>query len=123
MTLYENRDSTLSGAYWQYISSIFTVIAGALFYIFIIHVYSTQIVGVFALLSAIVVIFNAIFTLGLQTGVQHFISYHLGRREESAIRALVKKVLLFELALASASFATVWVLSPILATLFFHTFL
>ena len=110
MTLYENRDSTLSGAYWQYISSIFTVIAGALFYIFIIHVYSTQIVGVFALLSAIVVIFNAIFTLGLQTGVQHFISYHLGRREESAIRALVRKVLLIELALASASFATVWVL-------------
>ena len=123
MTLYENRDSTLSGAYWQYISSIFTVIAGALFYIFIIHVYSTQIVGVFALLSAIVVIFNAIFTLGLQTGVQHFISYHLGRREESAIKALVRKVLLIELALASASFATVWVLSPILATLFFHTFL
>ena len=47
MTLFEDRDSVISGASWQYISSILLVVVGGLFYIFIIHSYSSQVVGVF----------------------------------------------------------------------------
>ncbi|MEM3859955.1 MAG: oligosaccharide flippase family protein, partial [Candidatus Micrarchaeaceae archaeon] len=120
--LNEGRDTTLKGAYWQYVSSIFTVAVGALFYIFIIHVYTTEIVGVFALLSAVATIFSAIFSLGLQTGTQHFISYHLGRGEDGAIKSLIRKMIFFSLILSFSSFATVWLLSPLLSSFFFHTF-
>ncbi|MEM0159784.1 MAG: MATE family efflux transporter, partial [Candidatus Micrarchaeaceae archaeon] len=122
MNINEGRDSTLRGAYWQYMSSVFTVAVGALFYIFIIHVYTPEIVGVFALLAAIATIFSTIFSLGLQPGTQHFVSYHLGRGEEGAIKSLVKKIILFALLLSISSFVTVWLLSPLLSSFFFHTF-
>jgi len=54
------------------------VVARGLFYIFIIHLYSIEIVGVFSLLSAIAFLFSTISSLGLQQDVQHFISYDLG---------------------------------------------
>jgi len=90
MTLYEGRDTTIRGAYWQHLSPLTLVVVGGLFYIFIIHFYNTEIVGVFSLLSAIAFLFSTVFSLGLQQEVQHFISYHLGRGD-GMIRALVRK--------------------------------
>jgi O-antigen/teichoic acid export membrane protein len=80
MDIYESRDKLGTGISWLYLSSIVSVLAGALFYIFISHLFPTEIVGVFALLSAILTLFQTIFTLGLSNGIQHFISYHLGER-------------------------------------------
>ena len=122
MTLYESRDTTIRGAYWQYISSVLLVIVGGLFYIFIIHFYSTEIVGVFSLLSAIVFLFSTAFNLGLQQGIQHFISYHLGRGEDGKIRALVRKFTMVGLLLSSTAFVSLWLLSPSLSIFFFHTY-
>ena len=122
MTLYESRDTTIRGAYWQYISSMVLVIVGGLFYIFIIHFYSTEIVGVFSLLSAIAYLFSTVFNLGLQQGAQHFISYHLGRGEDGKIRELVRKFTIIALLLSSAAFISLWLLSPVLSILFFHTY-
>jgi O-antigen/teichoic acid export membrane protein len=121
MTLYESRDTTLRGAYWQYISSISLVLIGGLFYIFLIHFYTTQIVGVFSLLSAITYLFSTIFTLGLLPGIQHFISYHLGRGEDGTIKLLFRKFSIIGLTLSLLGFVTLWFLSPVLSTLFFHT--
>ena len=122
MTLYESRDTTIKGAYWQYISSVLLVIVGGLFYIFIIHLYSTEIVGVFSLLSAIAYLFSTVFNLGLQQGIQHFISYHLGRGEDGKIRGLVRRFTVVGLLLSSAAFISLWLLSPALSLIFFHTY-
>ena len=121
MTLYERKDSILRGTYWQYISSISFVLVGALFYIFLIHYYSPEIVGVFSLLSAISYLFSTAFSLGLQQGVQHFISYHLGRGEDGFVKSLIKKVTLLGLVLSLLAFGALWLLIPILTPLFFHT--
>jgi len=122
MTLYEGRDTTIRGAYWQYLSSLTLVVVGGLFYIFIIHFYSTEIVGVFSLLNAIAFLCSTVFSLGLQQGVQHFISYHLGRGEDGMIRALVRKFTAVGFLLSLGAFATLWVLSPAFALLFFHSY-
>jgi len=122
MTLYEGRDTTIRGAYWQYLSSLTLVVAGGLFYIFIIHFYSTEIVGVFSLLSAISFLFSTVFSLGLQQGVQHFISYHLGRGEDGMIRSLVRKFTAVGFLLSLAAFISLWFLSPAFALLFFHSY-
>jgi len=119
MTLYEGRDTTIRAAYWQYLSCL--TLVGGLFYIFIIHSYSTEIVGVFSLLNAIAFLFNTVFSLGLQQGMQHFISYHLGRGEDGMIRALVRKFTAVGFLLSLGAFATLWVLSPAFALLFFHS--
>ncbi len=122
MTLYESKDTTVRGLYWQYVSSIFLVLVGALFYIFIVHVYSTEIVGVFSLLSAIAYLFSTVFIIGLQSGMQHFISYHLGRGEDRAIREFVRKFSILALILSALAFLTLWFLSPFLSLVFFHTY-
>lgn len=121
MTLYDNRDSTLSGAYWQYISSITFVFVGGIFYIFLIHFYNIQIVGVFSLLSAIIYLFSTVFSLGLQQGVQHFISFHLGRGDDEVVRSYIKKFIPVAFGLSFLAFAALWLLSPLLGFLFFHT--
>jgi len=125
MTLYEGRDTTIRGAYWQYLSSLTLVVVVGLFYIFVIHSYSTEIVGVFSLLSAIAFLFSTVSSLGLQQEMQHFISYHLGRGEDGMIRALVRKFTAVGFLLSFGTFATLWVLSPAFALLFFlsHAYL
>jgi len=73
------KDTAIMEAYLSYPFSLSLVVAGSLFYIFIIHSHSTEIVGVFSLLNAIAFLFSTVFSLGLQQGMQHLISYHLGR--------------------------------------------
>ena len=121
MTLYERKDSMLRGAYWQYISSISFVIAGGLFYIFLVRFYPTNIVGAFSLISAISYLFTTAFSLGLQQGIQHFISYHLGRGEDNAVKSLMKKFTILGLVLSVAAFGSLWLLIPVIMPLFFHT--
>lgn len=121
MTLYESRDSTINGLFWQFISSATMVIAGGLFYIFIIHYYPTQIVGVFSLLSAIAYLFSTIFLLGLNQGVQHFISFHLGRGEDGIVKTLIVRFSIVGLILSVLAFFSLWFSLPGLDTIFFHT--
>lgn len=121
MTLYESRDSTLKGLYWQFISSVTMVIVGGLFYIFLIHYYSTQIVGVFSLLSAVAYLFSTIFLLGLNQGVQHFISFHLGRGEDGIVKTLIVRFSIVGLILSVLAFFSLWFSLPGLETIFFHT--
>jgi len=121
MDIYESRDKLGTGISWLYLSSIVSVLAGALFYIFITHLFPTEIVGVFALLSAIVTLFQTIFTLGLSNGIQHFISYHLGEKDESSILALIKKFILIGIFLSISAFLVLWITAPYFGIIFFHT--
>jgi len=60
------RDSVSRGIVYQYANTITAVLAGFLFYIYIIHFFPPEIVGVVALLLAIASLFNIVFTLGLR---------------------------------------------------------
>ncbi|MGC9088499.1 MAG: MATE family efflux transporter, partial [Conexivisphaera sp.] len=113
MDLLEDADSISKGATYQYIYTIVMIFEGFLFYIFIVHFFSTEIVGAIALLSAILALFQIIFSLGLGTGVQHFISYYLGRKDPDAIGHIIKKMGLVSVLLGIFAFIVTWVSAPL----------
>lgn len=115
------RDSVSRGVFYQYLNSITVVFAGFLFYIYIIHFFSAEVVGVVALLLAIASLLNIIFSLGLGNGVQHFISYYLGKNEYGKIAEFIRKFTLISVIIAALSVAFVYFSAPYIETLFFHT--
>ena len=122
MSLYEGRDVTFTGLVWQYLSSIVGLLAALLYYIYIIRLFNTEIIGVFSLLSALLLLFSNIFSLGLGTGLQHFISFNLGKHDEGKIRTMIKEFVLLGIVLSLSAFFSLWLLSPIFSKLFFHTY-
>ncbi|MCI4434737.1 MAG: flippase [Thermoplasmata archaeon] len=115
------RDSVSRGIVYQYANSITILIAGFLFYIYIIHFFPPEIVGAVALLLAIASLFNIVFTLGLGSGVQHFISYHLGRNEPEDIHKIIRKFSMIALMISFISLIFIWFSAPFFEDLFFHT--
>ena len=89
----EIKEEISGGIFFQYINSIASVLAGFIFYIYIIHFYSSELVGTVALLLAITSLLNIFFSLGLGYGLQHYISYHMGRQEYGKIREMTTKFL------------------------------
>lgn len=110
-----------SGIFFQYVNSVAYVLAGFIFYIYIIHFLSSELVGTVALLLAIASFLNIVFSLGLGYGLQHYISYHIGRRDFGAIREITTKFLLIGLSLGILSLLGLYFTSPIFTNLFFHT--
>jgi len=58
------KDTAIIGAYLSYPFSLSLVVVGSLFYISIIHSYSTEIAGLLPLLSAIFFLLDTIFSSG-----------------------------------------------------------
>ncbi len=54
-------------------------------------------------------------------GVQHFISYYLGRKDPDAIGYIIKKMGLVSVLLGIFAFIVTWVSAPLFAVLFFHS--
>ncbi|MCL4333839.1 MAG: oligosaccharide flippase family protein [Candidatus Thermoplasmatota archaeon] len=117
----EIRESISSGIFFQYVNSFSYVLVAFVFYIYLIHFYTSELVGIVALLLAITSILNIVFTLGINYGLQHFISYHLGKGEFDAVRGLIKRFSVVGVGLSAASFVFLYFTSPIFATLFFHS--
>ncbi|MGC8693536.1 MAG: polysaccharide biosynthesis C-terminal domain-containing protein [Thermoplasmata archaeon] len=122
MDLSAGTDRISTGVTYQYISTIVVLFEGFLFYLFLVHFFSTEIVGAIALLSAIMALFSIIFSLGLGTGVQHFISYYLGKKDPDAVRQIVKKMSLISVLIGMLAFTVTWVTAPEFAILFFHSY-
>ena len=117
----EIKEEIGGSIFFQYVNSIALVLAGFIFYIYIIRTYSSELVGMVALLLAITSLLNIFFSLGLGYGLQHFVSYHLGRNEYGAIRGLVTKFSIIGLGLAFISLIFLYFSSSIFAMLFFHS--
>jgi O-antigen/teichoic acid export membrane protein len=117
----EIREHIGSGVFFQYANSVSSVFAGFIFYIYIIHFYTSELVGIVALLLAIASLLNITFSVGISYGLQHFISYHLGKGEFGIIRNLIKKFVVIGLGLSSASLVFLYFSSPVFAMLFFHS--
>ncbi|MDA8055100.1 MAG: oligosaccharide flippase family protein [Thermoplasmatales archaeon] len=116
------REEISGGIFLQYVKSFVGFISGFVFYLFIIHFYSSLLVGIVALLLAVANLMNMLFSLGLGAGLQHFISYHLGRDEYGGVREMVVKFLLTGFSLAMLSLLLVmYSTSGVFAMLFFHS--
>ncbi|EQB66065.1 MAG: hypothetical protein AMDU3_IPLC00001G0231 [Thermoplasmatales archaeon I-plasma] len=89
---------------------------------YIILFYSSELVGTVALLLAITSFLSVFFSLGLGYGLQHYISYQMGRKEYGKIREMITKFLLIGISLGILSLLALYLSSPIFAMLFFHTF-
>ena len=118
----EVKEEIDQGIFFQYVNSIASVLAGVIFYVYIIHSYSSELVGTVALLLAITSLLNIFFSLGLGYGLQHYISYYLGRREYGKIRETIEKFILIGLSLGILSLLALYLTTPIFAMLFFHAF-
>lgn len=105
----------------QYLNSFALVISGFVFYIYIIHFYGSDLVGTVALLLAIVSLLNVSFSLGLGSGMQHYLSFFIGKNEINKIGTLIRDFTFLILLLASAGFIFLYFSSYIFAKLFFHS--
>ena len=117
----EVGESIGGGIFFQYANSGSFILAGFVFYIYIIHFYSSELVGIVALLVAIISLLSAVFSLGINYGLQHFISYHIGKREFGAIKNMIRRFSAIGLVLSCASVVFLYFSSPIFAMLFFHS--
>ena len=115
------KEEVGGGIFFQYVNSLASFLAGFIFYIYIIHYYSSQLVGTVALFIAITTLLNVLFSLGLGTGLQHFVSYQLGRSEFASVRGMIKKFIAIGLGLAFLSLIFLYFSAPIFASLFFHS--
>ncbi|MEM4071590.1 MAG: MATE family efflux transporter, partial [Thermoplasmata archaeon] len=108
MGLVVDRDKISTGVTYQYIYTIILIFEGFLFYLFLVHFFSTEIVGAIALLSAILALFSIIFSFGLGAGVQHFISYYIGQNDVKAVKQIVIKMSMIAVLISIIAFAFIW---------------
>ncbi len=122
MEVLETGDEIGKSVIYQYLSAIVSVLSGFLFYIYIVRVFTTEVVGVVALLSAMMILFSTIFGVGLNFGVQHFISYYMGKNDPESLRAVVKEISIVLILVSILAIVFMWFSSPAFAYLFFHTY-
>jgi len=111
-----------SGVAFQYSSVISLFLSSTFFYFFIAHVLPVDTVGSISLLYAIINIVITIFVFGMSGGIQHYFSYHLARENYETLLKFIRKTSLLALILSSMAFAIIFLLSPYIAIIFFHSY-
>jgi O-antigen/teichoic acid export membrane protein len=84
--------------------------------------FTTEVVGVVALLSAMMILLSTIFSVGLNFSVQHFISYYIGKNDPGSLRGVVKEISIILILVSILAIVFMWFSSPAFAYLFFHTY-
>ena len=105
----------------QYASSGSLTIAGSLFYVYAMRIFPPAQVGSLTLLVAILVIFPTVFSLGVQYGMQHYISYELGRKSQQGASSIISKFLRIGVGLFFVATLAVAAMAPFLSQIFFHS--
>ncbi|MGC8610067.1 MAG: oligosaccharide flippase family protein [Thermoplasmata archaeon] len=113
-------ENTGEGLLYQYLANIIITISGMFFYLYTIHYFNTDVVGLFSLLLAIASLFNILFSLGFPAAISHFISYSIGRRYSGDIKKIIKYGILIGLSISLISFLFVFSFSEYISNLFFH---
>lgn len=118
----ERRRETLGGdALFQYIGVGAQLFTGMFFYIVIAHLFSTDVVGIVSLLIAIVGLFNMIFSFGLGTASQHFLSYYMGLDDQVHTKSVTKRILIIGIFLSILGLMILFALSPVISVVFLHS--
>lgn len=108
-------------AIYQFVSAGFQLFSGVAFYMVIVRLFNTSIVGAIALFLAIIGLFNIVFSFGLATAIQHFSSYHLARGDYATTASVLKRLLLYSTILALLGALTIVAGSGPISSLFLHT--
>ena len=122
MNSLRDEETLGKGIVFQYAYFATLTLSGAAFYIYVIHIFPTSLVGSVALLIAILSLFPVIFSLGLQYGWQHFTSYEIGTGNSGGIGGIVSKALRIGLVLSAASVVSLIVTAHTISFLFFHSY-
>jgi len=98
------------------------LVSGAVFYIIIVRLFDTTIVGAIALMMAIVGLFNVIFSFGLGTAASHFIAFHIGRKDFASAKKSIQRIVLYGFLLSFIGFAVTILLAPDISMIFFKSY-
>ncbi|MGP6294028.1 oligosaccharide flippase family protein [Caldiplasma sukawensis] len=120
MELSEPKEYLGISAIFQYLGNGVQILSGSLFYIVAARIFTPSDLGVLALFLAIVGIFGILFSLGLNTGVTHFVSYYLESQRYSPFKAL-KRILFLGLLTGFIGLIILLLLSPYISITFFHS--
>lgn len=108
-------------AIFQYTGSGVQLFSGMIFYVIIARLFNTSSVGAIALFVAIIGLFSIIFTFGLTTAAQHFISYNLGKGNFASVRHTIYKIISFGIIFSSVGFACIQLFAGEIAIIFLHS--
>lgn len=113
------RESASSGALYQYFSQATSLLSGLIFYAYIMHSLTSAFVGEVVLISTLVQIFASIFSLQLQNGFMHFLSYNMD--DEDYRNGLARKFLGITLLLSLISYPLFYYSAPLFSGILFHS--
>lgn len=110
-------------ALFQYLGTGVQVFAGLIFYIGIARMFNTSEVGVISLLVAIIGLFNVLFSLGMSTAAQHYISFSLGEGNLELVPVIVRKITSYTLLSAFSGAVILYVFAPLISFIFLHNYI
>lgn len=109
-------------AIFQYINTAVTMISGLVFYLLIVRIFDRSTVGTISLLNSITGLFSMIFAMGLQSGLQHYISYFIGKDDFSKVKGMISRFLVLIVLIAAMSFVFLYFSAPYISYVFFHDY-
>jgi len=118
----EPVESLSSSVSYQYIAAAVQFLSGFAFYLFLIRMYSTVIVGAFTMVQAINLLLPILFTFGLPPGVQHMVSFYHGKKEGIKATKIAKGYIYISMLLGVIALIITSSLSPYLSIYFFHSY-
>ena len=120
MSTLSHEHSTGIDAIFQFTGSGVQLFSGAIFYIIIVRLFTTTAVGAIAFFLAVVGLFSIVFSFGLGSAAQHFISYHIGKNDFHAARWTIYKIIFWGFIFAILGTLALVFLSTDVSIIFLH---
>lgn len=108
------------GTIFQYLGSSSTLVAGALFYVFMVKTIPQDSVGAVTLFQSVLGLFVTLFAFGMSYAGQHFISYFIGRNDSASARSTIKTIGTMILILSTATAFSIYFFSDFFARYFLN---
>lgn len=106
---------------FQYFGAGSQFLSGIIFYLVIVRLFDTEVVGAVSIFLAIIGLFQAIFTFGLSTAAQHFTSYSIGKGDFTSASSVFYKLLAYGILLSIIACSTLLFLSTFIVSIFLHS--
>lgn len=114
------QNSFSGDVFFLYAGAGVRTISGLIFYILIIHFFTTTSVGVVSLSLAVMSLFSIIFSFGLGAAAQHFVAYYVQREDYTRTRGIIYLITVIGTVLAFAASLTLVASAGAISLLFFH---
>ena len=114
------QNSFAGDVFFLYAGASVRTISGLIFYILIVHFFTTTSVGVVSLSLAVMSLFSIIFSFGLGTAAQHFVAYNIQREDYSQTKGIIYLITATATVLSFVASLTLVVSAGAISLLFFH---